>query len=337
MNPDPGAGVPSKYFTPGQTWAKMFATAEEGSYQSGSTQYSNKIAMRDSLGKIKKMYEVTDYATEEYLAVAYIDSRGQTHNKWVKYAEVEFHQQWLREIDRALFYNRKDNTIKGGTGRPVDSFAGIQQKLEESGNNHVHSGLRPKLIQEYFMDIFYSRVKLEELTDIVGFTGYYGMMSFHEMMNAFVQKEGWLMLHNNFSINKTQSNYHKNAFRYGYKFTEWQMPMGGTFKLVHNPIYDDRMINREIDPVTGYPLESQRITFLDFSKDAKTGNSNFRVVNKRDGFKFWYVGGAVSPFGPMRGTQGSSAREGYEMHYSKELGVHLQDPTAAGELILCRN
>jgi hypothetical protein len=335
MNSDPNAGVPAKYFTPGQTWAKLFATAEEGSYQSGSTQYSNKIAMKDGLGKIKKMYEVTDYAAEEYLAIAFRDNKGSEHNRWIRYAEVEFHQQWLKEIERAIFYNRKDPTIKGGTGRPVDSFAGIQQKLEESGNNHVHSRLTPKLLQEYFMDIFYSRVKLENIDNIVGFTGYYGMFSFHEMMNAFVQKEGWTLLNSNFNIQKATSPYHKNAFRYGYKFTEWLMPMGGTFKLVHNPIYDDRMINREIDPVTGYPLESQRYTFLDFTE--VDGASNFRVVIKKDGFKFWYIPGGISPYGPMKGTQGATAREGYEMHYSKELGVHLQDPTRCGELILCRN
>lgn len=337
MDENSHAFVPSKYFTPGTTWAKLFATAEEGSYQAGSTQFSNEIAMRDSLGKIKKTYSVTDYASEEVLAIGYMDNKGKVHNKWIPYAEVEFHQQWQAEINRAAFYNRKGGSIKGGTGRTVDSFAGIQQKLEESGNNHVHSRLTTKLLQEYFMDIFYSRVKLEEINDIVGYTGYYGMFTFHEMMNHNVKDAGWRQLGGNWSpVEKTNSPYHKNAYRYGYKFTEWAMPMGGTFKLVHNPIYDDRSINREIDPVTGYPLESQRITFLNYTSDSK-GNKNVRLVNKRDGFKFWYVAGGISPYGPMKGTLGSSAREEYEMYYSKEFGVHIQDPTSCGELILARN
>lgn len=333
------AGVPAKYFKPGQTWGKMFSTAEEGSYQAGSTQYSNVIHLKDSLGKIKKEYEMTDYALEEVLAIAYVDETGKRHNKWINAAEVEFHLQWQKEIERAIFYNRTSN-IPGATGRKVDDFAGIQQKLEESGNNYVHSGLRAKLIQEYFMDIYYSRVKLEELTDIVGFTGYYGMFSFHEMMMDFLAKERWQMVASNWDttgpIQKTTSPYHKNAYSYGYKFTEWKMPMGGTFKLIHNPIYDDREINREIDFVTGYPLESQRITFLDFGKDSK-GDSNFRLVSKKDGFKFWYTAGGVSPYGPMKGTIGSTKREGLEMVYSKQLGVHIQDPTRSGELILSRN
>lgn len=328
--------VPDKYFIPGTTWAKMYSTAEEGAYQSGSTQHAGDLALSDSLGKIRKMYEVTDYAAEEVLMVAWVDSTGGQHKKWISAAEIEFHLQWQREIERVLFYNRKDNFIKGGTGRPVDSFSGIQEKLQ-SGHIHVHSGLTAKLIQEYFMEIFYSRMKLEDINDLVGFTGYYGMLNFHEMMNGLAKAEGWVMTNNSFNpIQPVKSTYHKNAFSYGYKFTEWKMPMGGTFKLIHNPLYDDVQINREIDPITGYPKESQRITFLDFTGDSK-GNSNIRIVNKENGYKFWYIAGGISPFGPMQGSMGATAREGYEMHYSKELGIHIQDVTKCGELILDRN
>ena len=328
--------VPNKYFTPGTTWSKLYSTAEEGSYQSGSTQYSNTIALMDSLGKIKKKYEVTDYAVEEVLQVGWVDNTGKRHLKWLNAAELEFHLEWQREIERALFYNRKDGFIKGATGRPVNSFSGIQEKVQ-SGYVHVHSGLTAKLLQEYFMGIFYSRMKLEEINNLVGFTGYYGMLNFHELMNGLAKAEGWTMTNNNFSpIKQVSSPQHKNAFSYGYKFTEWNMPMGGTFKLIHNPLYDDVEINRELDPITGYPLESQRITFLDFTSDSKN-NSNVRIVNKVGGYKFWYVAGGVSPYGPMQGTLGSTAREGYEMHYSKELGVHIQDVTKCGELILDRN
>jgi hypothetical protein len=186
------------------------------------------------------------------------------------------------------------------------------------------------------MDIFYSRVKLEELQDIVAFTGYYGMDSFHNLMNQHVIKEGWMQINSNWQpTQKVSSPYHSNAYSYGYKFTEWKMPMGGTFKLVHCPLYDDREINREIDPFTGYPLASQRFTFLDWG--VKEGKSNFRIVSKKDGFKSWYVAGGVSPYGPMKGTIGSNSREGYTLIYSKELGVHVEDPTCCGELIPSRN
>lgn len=328
--------VPDKYCQPGATWSKMYSTAEEGSYQSGSTQYSGDIALIDSLGKLKKKYEVTDFAAEEVLQVGWVDSTGKKHLKWISAAEVEFHIQWQQEIEQALVYNRKDGFIKGGTGRPVNSFSGIQEKIQ-SGHIHVHSGLTSKLIQEYFMEIFYSRMKLEEINNLVGFTGYYGMFNFHELMNGLAKSEGWIMTNNSFNpVKQVNSPYHKNAFSYGYKFTEWLMPMGGTFKLIHMPLYDNVQINRELDPITGYPLESQRITFLDFTSNGGN-NPNVRMVNKANGYKFWYIAGGVSPFGPMQGTMGSTAREGYEMHYSKELGVHIQDVTKCGELILDRN
>ena len=50
---------------------------------------------------------------------------------------------------------------------------------------------------------------------------------------------------------------------------------------MQNPLYDDREINFEIDPITGFPVESQRMTFLDFSGEAN--KSNIKIMNKKDG------------------------------------------------------
>ena len=106
-------------------------------------------------------------------------------------------------------------------------------------------------------------------------------------------------------------------------------------ELIHNPLYDDREINFEIDEVTGFPVESQRITFLDFSGEAK--NSNIKIMNKKDGFAFTYVEGMYGPYGPKNG--GSSAHSGsyYEMHVEAMKGLHIEDISKCGEMILSRN
>lgn len=327
--------LPPSLLQPGQQWAKMYSTYEEGATQDGSTQYSAPLALSDSMGKFRKKYEVTDYASEEVLAVKLRDSKGGMHDTWVKFAEVEYWQQWYKELERAYWYNRKAKSIEGSTGRSVDSFSGIQEKLEDS-HIHYYTDLTARLIEEFLLDIFYSRTKPGTARKIKAFTGEYGMILFHRAMQDIMDKRGWIIANNNFNpVQKTSSEYNANAYSLGYQFVKYIMQNGAELELIHNPLYDDRSINFEIDPITGYPVESMRFTFLDFSGDGT--NSNVQLVSKKDGYKFGYVGGLVTPFGPSKGGLMSHSGEYYSMHVSKICGVHIEDITKCGELILRRN
>lgn len=327
--------VPLTYLQPGQQWAKMYSTYEEGSVQDGSTQYSGTLTLRNSMGKFRKKYEVTDYASEEVLAVKIPDTKGKYHDSWIKYAEVEYWQQWYRELERAFWYNRSAKSIEGSTGRSVDTFSGIQEQLEDS-HIHYYTELTAKLIEEFLLDIFYSRVKPGTGRKIKVFTGEYGMILFNRAMQDILDKRGWVVANENFNpIQKASSDMHTNAYSVGYQFVQYKMHNGAELELVHNPLYDDRTINFEIDPVTGYPVESMRFTFLDFSGDS--GSSNIEVVSKKDGYKFGYVGGLVNPYGPNKGGLMSHSGEYYSMHVSKICGIHIEDITKCGELILKRN
>ena len=335
VSDDFNAFVPISLLQPGQQWAKMYSTYEEGANQDGSTQYALPLTLRDSLGKFRKKYEVTDYASEEVLAVKVPDSKGGYHDSWIKYAEVEYWQQWYRELERAFWYNRKARSIEGSTGRSVDSFSGIQEKLEDS-HIHYYSELTARLIEEFLLDIFYSRVKPGSDRKIKVFTGEYGMILFNRAMQDILDRRGWVVANENFNpIQKASSDVHTNAYSVGYQFVQYKMHNGAELELVHNPLYDDRSINFEIDPVTGYPVESMRFTFLDFS--GTNDMSNVCLVSKKDGYKFGYVGGLVNPYGPNKGTLMSHAGEYYSMHVSKICGVHIEDITKCGELILRRN
>src|SRR5690606_35978475 len=137
-----------------------------------------------------------------------------------------------------------------------------QEQLEDS-HQHFYSHLTAKLIEEYLMDIFYSRVKPGASRKIKGFTGEYGMIQFHRAIMEWNQKKGFIQVVDNLFIDKTKSPYHENALAAGFQFVKYRMANGAELELVHNPLYDDREINFQIDPVTGHPTESQRITFLD--------------------------------------------------------------------------
>jgi hypothetical protein len=335
VSDNPQDYVPTAYLAAGQQWAKMYSTYEEGANQDGSTQYSMPLSLKDSMGKFRKKYQVTDYASEEVLAVKMQDTKGNMHDSWIKYAEVEYWQQWYRELERAFWYNRSARSIEGSTGRAVDTFSGVQEKLEDS-HIHYYTSLTAKLIEEFLLDIFYSRVKPGSGRKIKVFTGEYGMVLFNRAMQDIMDKRGWIIANQNFSpVQNAKSEYHSNAYSVGYQFVQYKMHNGAELELVHNPLYDDRSINFEIDPITGFPTESMRFTFLDFSGDS--GSSNVQLMSKKDGYKFGYVAGLVSPYGPAQGNMMSHSGEYYSMHVSKVCGVHIEDITKCGELILKRN
>lgn len=334
MSDDPQFYIPVKYLAAGTPWAKLFSQYEEAGEQSGSTQYSLPINLANKMGRYRKMYEVTGDAANEVLAVKIPDSKGKMHDAWIKYAEVEYWEQWYRELERGMWYSRSTDTVLGANGRPVYSGPGVQEMLEDS---HVHhySVLSAKLIEEYLMDIFYGRVKPGKGRSIKGFTGEYGMLIFHRAVQEWAAKKGFIQVVDQYIVDKTTSAYHSNALQAGYQFVKYRMANGAELELVHNPLYDDRDINFEIDEVTGFPLESMRFTFLDFAPGQK--GMNVEMINKNNGFKLGYVHGLQTPYGPV--NKGAMAHSGdyYEMHVAKQMGIHIEDVSKCGELILTRN
>ena len=334
LNSDnPNDFLPVTYLQPGQQWGKLFSQYEEAAEQSGSTVFSMPIAFMNRMSKFRKEYRITDYASTEVLSVAIPDSNGGYHNMWMKYAEVEYWKQWYQELERGFWYSRSADTVLGANGRPVRMGPGLQEQLEDS-HIHYYSNLTTKLIEEYLMDIFYSRTAPGRGREIVGYTGEFGMLQFHRAIQSWVDKGGFIK---NVEVytKPVQSAYHVNALEAGHQYTKYHMANGASLTLMHNPLYDDREINFEIDEITGFPVESQRITFLDFSGKGK--GSNIKLMNKKDGFAFTYVEGLYGPYGPKNG--GTSAHSGsyYEMHVEKSCGVHVEDVTKCGELIFQRN
>ena len=327
--------LPSQYLEPGQEWSKLFSEYEEAAEQSGSTQYAMPTGFRDFMSKFRKKYKVTDYAGQEVLAVGLPGPDGKMYKSWIKLAEANFWKEWAREKEIALIYNKSSKTIEGANGRPVRSFAGLQEKLQD-GHIHYYSEFSTRLLEEFLMDISYGRsTPGSGNRKMRVYTGEYGMILFHRAVMNSVTK-GWTIVSTSFDpVKKTSSALSSNAYAAGYQFTKFLAPNGIEVEVVHMPLYDDRRLNREIDPVTGYPVESMRFTFLDFG--GGNGGSNLAIMKKADSFANWYVAGGYGPYGPNKSGMAAHSGEYYEMHVSETFGLHLEDPTRCGELILRRN
>ena len=327
--------MPLQYLEPGTPWVKLFSNYEEGAEQDGSVQFATPLNFSNSLSKYRKQYRITDLAFDQVLATEITDMNGKKHRRWFNYAEVTYWKQWYRELEIAAWYQRSSTNSKGSTGRPVYAGAGIQQQLE---NSHIirYNQLTTTLIEEYLQDIFYGRVSPGQDRHVVGYTGEWGMRNFHKAIQSDIDNGGFIKNVEQFT-SKVSSPYHTNAQTYGHQYVEYSMVNGAKLTLVHNPVYDDRDLHQELDPATGFPVESQRITFLDFG--GGTASKNVSMVKKKNSEFFGYVSGMISPWGRATGTSQFPAHSGeyFSMHVGKMCGVHIEDVTRCGEMIFTAN
>ena len=322
-----------KYLKPGTRWAKLYSQYGEAEEQSGSTQYSLPMVLRSRMSRFRKMYKVTNDAANQVLAIKIPDSNGRFHDTWIGYAEVEYWKQWYRELERGAWYSKSTNTVNSASGRPIYSGPGVQELLKDS-NIYYYNQLNAKLIEEYIMDIFYGKTKPGSGRQIKAYTGEYGMLQFHRAIQSFVDNSGFIKTVDVLT-KPVASEYTNVGQQAGLQYVKYNMANGSSLELVHNPLYDDVQINFEKDEVTGYPIESMRYTFLDVT-DGGLGANNIQLVDRTNGFALGYVSGMQTPYGPN--TKGLMAHSGgyYEMHVEKQQGVHIEDVTKCGELILKR-
>jgi len=329
---------PSSLLKAGQTFGKLYSNYEEGAADSGSVVFGNDVAFKNSMSLLRKSYKITNFASTAVLST-YIQTSEGPMKSWVSYAEAEFMRQWYMEKEMLVWYGEKTSDVFGSTGRPIVSGPGIEEMIEADGNVIKPAQFSANLIEEFIVDGLFNKRAFKGGDSIKAYSGMYGMLGFHRAFDDIWKKKGMTIIQSNFNaIEATKSNYHSNAYSYGYMFTKFKMFNGQELELIHLPIYDNTDIHKEIDPVTGRLMESQKITFLDFSENSD-GRSNVEIMKKKDGYTFDYVCGLYCPTGPTsKSSKFKASHEGsyYSMVIEDTFGVHIGDIKKCGQIRIGR-
>ena len=115
---------------------------------------------------------------------------GKTYSTWLPAIEAKLIKEFEMEKENALVYGKKNKGVSSAVGYEVDTFPGLIEQLETSGNNHYYSRFSVNLIEEYLSDIYFSRVSPGEIKEIVALTGYYGMTQASQAMQQLIQQNG---------------------------------------------------------------------------------------------------------------------------------------------------
>lgn len=323
------------YLEPGTKWTRMFTMRGEAAESGGHTENYTSVEYKNSLVKLRKQFKVTDFASQAVLDIAFTDETGKVYRSWMDMQEATYHMAMNKELATHAMYSRLGDQplVDPDSGYPINPGAGMEQQIEFGGNVERYTTLSAELIEAFFDRIVYSRISPGDLGEVIGLSGHYGMKEFAKALDVWtggkaIVREGSL-------FNRAGQGVHNNSLRAGYQYTVYDLPNGGSFKLIHNPLNDDKSIHRDIDPLTGYPLQSQRITILDVTGGNGASintKENISLVRKNKVYGTTIVEGRVGPGGEISKNPKHSG-DYYRVDISDSVGVEIKDPTVTGELI----
>jgi hypothetical protein len=308
---------------------------EEFSNEADIITYQTPFKLRNQLTTMRLKYDITGSA---YATVMVIEMRDPSTKKrtkyWADYQEWLALRKWFKMIDYQLVYEQyasaTDATamVKGTNGRPVYRGAGLLQQIAPS-NRRTYTKLTAELLEDFLFDLSYN-IRGQGERSFVALTGEMGMKELDRVLREKASSLGLTVITGAQFITGSGQE-----LTLGGQFTTYKMLNGITLTLKHFPLYDDTYHNRQLHPVSGKPVESYRMTFLDFGM--RDGESNImKVARKGREMVMWHTGGSVSPSGFSKsiGTLRSDGRDGFTVYFLGEMGIMMKDPTTSGELVL---
>lgn len=309
----------------GKQFVQLFApTAFSGSRGNEST-WVAPSKMRNQISLIRKSYRYEGNMPDRVVNVE-LNVGGRTTKLWYDFEEYQHMLRWKEETEYSLWYskyNRDTNGqihLKDDNGKPIPLGSGV---IEQIPNVDSYSDLTATKLKNVVRDALYGASDAQQM-NIVLFTGLGGLEEFDKAMKDEIASGAYIKNTDPSSfITGSGSNLQLGGF-----FTSYKHIDGHVITVRHLPLFDHgaRALNAEKHPVTGLPMESYRMIFLDMS--SYDGEQNVAMVTRKGReLVRWAVAGASVP----PGFQGNALRandvDGASVHFMKECGISIRRAT----------
>lgn len=333
---------PDKYFPThllreGAEFNKVWTSvASEYNDRFGSQQYPNSFKLESQVGAFAQKFTVTDKAwrdqgklTIDFFYTDPMTGQEKTAKQFLPMAEAKMHDELYQSMEAQYWFGKKQ-TKTGPNGYWIKTGPGVREQLKDSWIEYYNGALTVTRIKDYLLDIFYSRLD-EKDRKVVGVTGTLGSFMFHDLLAA--EASSFLTVDTHFTTKRNDPSLAgRNELMFGAQYTKYHGPEGIELTLMKNPLYDSRKYCKRMHPqYPKYPIDSMRMTFLDFGVTG--GNNNMRMLKVKDTYRWGYVSGTHTPTGPVKGGQAGSLKAGYDMFVEGTGGIMITDVTRCGELV----
>jgi hypothetical protein len=327
----PASYIPPSLLAAGKQVSRTGSAYEEYSDEADIVNYQTPFKLRNHLTTMRMTYDITGDAYSSVMVIAIRDPKTKKSTfYWSAYQEWVALRQWYERVDRMTMYSKfnakADGTVSlaGSNGRPVYIGAGLLEQIAPA-NRKPYTTLTLDLLDTFLSDLSYNILGQGE-RKFMALTGEMGMREFDRVLRA--KATAYSLIDTHFVSGSGQD------LSLGGQFTTYKGLNGIEMTLKHFPIYDNPVFNRKLHPTSGKPLESYRMTFIDYGM--RDGESNIRKVVRKDReMVMWHVAGAVAPgVGHAKSitTMRANAKDGYQVNFLSEQGIMLSDPTTSGEL-----
>lgn len=328
-----GKFLPPEFLEVGREFSKSWTTvAHEMNDRFGTQQYSSAFQLESQVSAFAQKFEVTDKAMRKEgrigIPLTYRDASGSKKRleSFMSMAEAKMHDELYMSMEYQMWLGEKTTRDGDFDKYVVKTGPGMRQQLRDGWIQYYNGALTEAMLRDYLMDIFFSRVE-EQDRKIVAMTGTGGSIAFHDLLAS--SASSFLTVDSNY-IERIGSN--PRHLSYGAQFTHYQGLEGLEVTLVKNPLYDSTKFCKRMHPqYKDKPIDSWRMTFMDFGKSE--GQDNIQFLKVKDTYRYGYRSGTIGPAGPIQGGDVNQLKAACEFFTEGTGGIWMKDATRGGELI----
>jgi hypothetical protein len=321
VSPDT-ANVPAADVAAGALWGQLYANVGVDFSRGNASNWTAPGLVRSKIGTIRKSYHFSGNA-KDYVAQFELPLKEGSKTKlWMDYEEYRHMLKFKEECEMYYWYGQKTHDASGTStmldenGQPVISGPGL---LEQIINKDTYSTLTQTKLEETIGDLFYG---MTDATDkqVTLYTGIGGAREFDKALKAYYNTNTFLQTTQPYFITGSGRNLGITGY-----FTSYQHVDGYAVNVVKSHLFDHGPVAQasQKHPVTGLPLESYRMVFVDQS--TYDGENNLQMINKKGRELLrWCVAGSVVPKGFTANDSRASDIDGASVHMLKTAGILLR-------------
>ena len=326
--------------TPNTRWAMVGGAPVSEAYSSGNE--SNKQApgkLKNQISIIRKSYEIGGNVANRTVEFQF-NIKGKKTNYWMPFEEYQHEMQFKEACEEHLWWSKYNRDASGNittrdpeTGFPIPIGGGINDQIP---HQDTYGLLSIQKLHNTVGDVLYGGTDTGNM-DVVLFTGVGGAREF----DASIKRDttgtgGWKLLEGNVADKFVTGAAGSNSLQYGAYFSTYRHVDGHTItiKMLNLLDYGGRADNSPKHPISGLPLSSYEMYFVDMSN--YDGERNVQMVTQKGRSM---VRGIEQGMALMKGTSygdysGNSKnlmlatdQDKSSVHFLKTLGVCIRRNT----------
>jgi hypothetical protein len=337
------AGIPGSELIGGNRFSIESAYVEdELSTEGAGIQFTSPYLMRNSVSTLRFEHKVSGAMIDTKVEPVYfagVETRdantGKVHssNTWMQEVNWQFEKALSRVKSRTLMFgktNRDENgrfLNKGKSNIEIKAGSGIREQMEVS-NTTYYNKFSIRLLEDMLYELSEGKLDFNQRKFMLR-TGERGAAQFHRAVQAAAS--GWTSLtqNNPAVIQKVSSDLHSNALKAGFQFTEWIAPNNVHIMLEVDPMYDDKIRNKQLHPDGGV-IESYRydILYIGAMEEPNIQKIKVRGNDELRG----YQAGIRDPFTGRRGGVMQTMEDSATMTAMCGTGAMVKDPSRTATL-----